>query len=336
MDNTDKDLVVDPDELLDKCSDWSMAVNSTGLSSMNIGSTFSSFISCGVGTSFFSSLNTAIKKVDSIAYNLATSINKALTEQIAAEEKSALEALDSAYGVDSSKNGIDAVNALEGADTGLYDVDNSNNDLDVNAVDNTNDIELDDTDNNEQDVLLKSIAGDDTELITEDSTSVIEKEVLDSLNLTDGVDEEVLSMAEDEIEAILLEAIISSDAISDLSKTIINDFGMEVVKCSDSIHKVYDFLSKSNNYQGELKNIYLDTNNNDDVNEDVVSFTKYFVDTLARNNNINTEDVLNDTKYQSLLKTQIDDIADSFEILAEFNSPSLSEEAELVPNGDEV
>ena len=46
MDSTDseKDLKVNPDELLEKCSDWTMSVNSTGLSSMNVGSTFSSFI----------------------------------------------------------------------------------------------------------------------------------------------------------------------------------------------------------------------------------------------------------------------------------------------------
>ncbi len=313
--NNDNSLNVNTDVLLELCAKWKSTISGTGLSSMNVSSTFSSFIECGIGTNFFSSLDTAIKKVDNIAYNLANSIDVAINDQILADTQNALNASENFYGADFSE-GTFISNDDENSS---YDVDNTNKDLNINSSVSNISFELDET-QKELSVLLKSMDPDTlTEIKNLDDIDEIKNKLLSSPNISADLIEQILLMPEDELKARLASLLSPEGTISDFSLELFSDFDSNL----KDINKGYDFndsINKVSNAYGEIlnkdntveaiKKIYL----SEDTDE-VTIFTKGFVDKMANEQNITPDELFNDSKYESYIDNKLNEVNNSFSLL---------------------
>ena len=339
--DSDTKLKVNSSVLITSCSSWNSTISSVGLSSIDVNSTFSALIDCGVGTSFFSSLQASLKSLDSLTNNISSLISTTVSQQEETDNKSAEQASDNKYGSSSydrtSSGGTTAVESVTKTDTGSYDVDNKENNVEIKEDNKTDSVELDTNDQNELSVALQSIYDEDTptNLENDEDVSVIKEKILESPVISDDVKEKIAEMDQNEVKTALTDILASGDTVSDFSKTIISVFDNDlknnfknatIYDSANSIAKVYSFLSKKKNAQQALKEIYLGISNIEKVDDNVIVFTRSFVDLMATANNVSYEDILNDSKYQEDLLEEMEDISKSFYALSTAKDSGLSSE----------
>ena len=337
--DSDETLKVNSTNLVDTCNEWKNKVSSIDLSSIDVSSTFSALIDLGIGTSYFSSLQTALTRADKLATNISTLIDMSATDQEEVDDNNAQEASDNSYGNakydrdSSSDSGSSAASSVADSSAGTYTADNSSEDTSINSDNETQENSLDTSEEEEVVTALEELNESKTtiELIEEDS--VIKNTLLESQYISDDLKEKIATMDENEIKTELSNILESSDLLSDFSKSIIQIFDNDlknnfeeatVVDSASSISKVYELISKESNFQEQIKEIYLGSTLIEEVDDSVITFTRSYVNLLASTYNVSYEDILNDSKYQEVLLDGIEDIKESFYLISLSNEMSNS------------
>ena len=340
--NSDTTLLLNSTNLTEACSSWKSKVSGVGLSNIDVSSKFSALIDFGIGANYFSSLKTALERADKLATNISKLIDMVATDQEEIDNKSAEEATENTYGNanydrkkssggGSSSSGRAAVAALAATSAGDYTPDNTDKDITIKSENETDKKELDTSEQEEVEVALGSILNENTSTnINVPEESVIKTTILESQYISEDLKEIIAEMDENEIKTELSN-ILKGSLASDFSKTIIKIFDNDlkehfknatVYDSADSISKIYDFISRDNNFQQELKELYLGVSEIEAVDLNSIMLTRSFVDSLAATNNVSYEDILNDSKYQPILLEGIENLKESFYLL------SLSKEME--------
>lgn len=353
---SDTSVKVNTASLIEACNKWSSDVSGVGLSSIDIASTFSAFTDLGIGTNYFASLKIALERADKLATNISKLIDMSATDQEEADDSSSKKASDNKYGssqYDRSSGGSSsdssAASSVADSSAGDYTSDNTDADLGVNPDNDTQESELDTSDENEIVAALESMfSEDEIDIESLDDLTVLKEKLLASPNLSDDLKEKISAMDENELLIELTNILASGELVSDFSKTIITIFDNElkedfenatIYDSAESIAKVYDFLSKDNNFQEKVREIYLGVADYEYVDDNVVELTRSFVDFLAAAKNVSYEDILTDPSYQSDLLEGINELKDSFSIMTVINNLGDDEISLLYSNiivGDEA
>ena len=339
--DSDTKLKLNSSVLTTACSSWNSTISSVGLSSIDVNSTFSALMDCGVGTSFFPSLSASLKSLDTLTTSISSLISTTVSQQEETDNKAAEEASNNTYGNSTydrtSSGGAAAVETVNKTDTGDYDVDNKKNDVSIKEDNKTDSVELDTIEQNELAAALSSIYDEDTPTnwATAEDASVVKEQLLESPNISDDVKEKIAEMDENEVQTTLTNILSSGDTVSDFSKTVISVFDNDlknnfknatIYDSADSIAKVFNYISKEKNAQQALKELYFGTSIIDKVDDNVVTFARSFVDLMATANNVSYEDILNDSKYQEDLIEEMEDISKSFFALSTAKDSGVSSE----------
>lgn len=322
---SDKDLSVDVSSLTEACNSWNSAVMAADLGSIDVSGSFSALTSNGIGAGYIASLQTALQQSDKLAMNISSLISASAQEQEDADESGAEESEDSSYssysvtpGGGSSNNG--------NVNTGSYESNNSNEDLNINEKAETETAQLT---NDDYVSIVKEFQnifnGELYEyLFNTDSASVIKEKLLSSPNISDDLKQKISNMDQNEIQTNLKSIYTSGAMVSDFSKIIVTIFDNDlrnnfknatIFDSSKSIADVYSFLSKQTNFQDQLKEIYFGSSTLQKVDDNVIYFTRNFVDTVATASNATYEEILSDSKYKDTLLSEIKDLSNTFSVI---------------------
>lgn len=354
---SDVELSVNASGLIDACSKWNSDVLNADLGSIDISGSFSSLTQNGVGVGYVESLKNALQKSDKLALNISKLVSTTADDQYSADTKAASYSGSNSYasysggrksGGYSAEDSSSAVVASSGAssgavDTGSYEADNTNSNLEIKQDADTKVAELSNEENVEMVNEFKSIIDGNVfdYLFNTNYSSKIKEQLLSSPKLSDDLKPKIATMDENEIQVLLKDMCISGEAISDFSKIIItiydndlrNNFkGATVFDSAKSISDVYSFLAKQSNYQNLLKELYFGTSLIDNVDDNVIVFTRNFVDTLATASNVSYEDILNDEKYKESLLFEVKDLATSFGVMDAANKAGADIASKLYSN----
>ena len=333
MANSDGKIKINSEAIASACSEFDSKVKSVNLSGFDLGP-FSALSECGIGTGYLSSLKNALERVDKLSSNLAKLIESTAYAQEDRDNAGAKAAGNNSYGNASydrgggggSSSGDDAVGAVSGIDPGSTTIGKPKEKVEINKGKNEKQIELETSEEVELVEALQSIKPETlANWDDRDSISKIKKELLKSPNLSDDLKEKIANMDENELKVALSDVFASGKTISDFSRVIIsifdedlkNDFkNATIYDSADKIKNVLDYVSKQKDFQNEIKEIYLGASENKDVDEHAIILVRSYVDLLATTNNVSYEDILNDSKYQSTLLEDIEDLKDTFYVLS--------------------
>ena len=354
---SEETLMVNSSNLTEECNKWTQNVSSVGLSSIDVSGTFSALTDLGIGTSYFTSLKTALERADKLATNISKLIDMSATDQEEVDDKSASDASSNSYGnatydrsnSNNSSSGGSAVASVSESDTGSYTADNTDSNTSIKSENETLESTLDDIEEAELVAAFQSIVDESSilEITDLEDYTHIKDLLLESPYLTDDLKEKISSMDENEIITTLSNILVSGELLSDFSKSLITTFDTElknnyekatIYDSADSISKVYEYLQKESNFQDQIKEIYFGVSEIEQVDENVITLTRSFVDLLATANNVTYEEILNDPKFQTALLEGMEDINESFHVLSVANEISNDKTSELYSNiivGDE-
>lgn len=333
---SDSDYSINANQLSEDTANWNNVVNSTNIGSNNVTSVFAPLIQNGVGSGYFSSLDSALKKSDRLALNISNLIATTASEQTSADTSAAktssnIRTTASSARSGGSSNGGGSTNYS--TSTASYDVSNTGSDLEVktDAEDSKKEVEL--TDEEEIKMLeeLQSILDNElfAMLFETDDASKLKEKLLNSPNISADLKEKISSMDQNEIQTKIKDMCIKGKTVSNFSKIIITIYDNDLKKnfenatifdSSDSIAEVYKFLAKAENPQESLSALYEGESIIDKVDDNVVNFTRNFVDTLATAANVDYKDILSKEEYKSTLAEEIKDLSNTYSLIDSLKS----------------
>ena len=341
---SDKDISMDTGVLSKISSEWSTAVSSANLGSVDVSGQFSSLTQNGVAVGYLTSLKNALEKIEKTALKIANLVATTASDQEAADESGKNKSNQSTprttsggnrggnYGGsnNSSANNSDKNTDIKSdQNTDIKSEDDpstidkkDDKDLEIKD-DETKKVELDETEVIAMATSLQSIIeGKEYDYLFDTSfASQIKEQLLKSPNLTDDLKAKIAEMDENEVQVFLKEMYLSGEGVSDFSKIIITIFdndlrqsnsGSTVEGSAKSISAVYNYLKGQSNLQEQLKDLYYGTTDIDGADDDVIRFTRSFIDTVATATNTTYEEVLKDSKYQETLSAEVQDISKTF------------------------
>lgn len=338
---SDSDYSINANQLSEDTANWNNAVNSTNIGSINVTSVFAPLIQNGVGSGYFSSLDSALKKSDRLALNISNLIATTASEQTSADTSAAQASsnIRTAASAARSSGGSSGGGSSSGGSTNYststasYDVSNTGSDLEVktDAEDSKKEVQL--TDEEEIKMLeeLQSILDNElfAMLFETDDASKLKEKLLNSPNISADLKEKISSMDQNEIQTKIKDMCIEGKTVSNFSKIIITIYDNDLKKnfenatifdSSDSIAEVYKFLAKAENPQESLSALYSGESIIDKVDDNVVNFTRNFVDTLATAANVDYKDILTNEEYKATLAEEIKDLSNTYSLIDSLKS----------------
>ena len=333
---SDSDYSINANQLSEDTDNWNNAVNSTNIGSINVTSVFAPLIQNGVGSGYFSSLDSALKKSDRLALNISNLIATTASEQTSADTSAAQASSNirtAASAARSSGGSSSGGSTKYSTSTASYDVSNTGSDLEVktDADDAKKEVQL--TDEEEIKMLeeLQSIFDNElfAMLFETDDASKLKEKLLNSPNISADLKEKISSMDQNEIQTKIKDMCIEGKTVSNFSKIIITIYDNDLKKnfenatifdSSDSIAEVYKFLAKAENPQESLSALYEGESIIDKVDDNVVNFTRNFVDTLATAANVDYKDILSKEEYKSTLAEEIKDLSNTYSLIDSLKS----------------
>ena len=324
---SDTELVVDSSGLSDVCSKWNSDILAADLGSLDISGAFSALTQNGIGTNYISSLENALKSSDRLAISITKLISSVAEEQTTAD-KSGTTRSTSAGSVKTtgSGGGYRGSNSGAAVTTSNTEANNSSANTNINTETENKVVKLEQGDQITLVTALQSIIdGSIYEYLFDTNySSKIKEALLSAPNLSDDLKQKISQMDQNELQVELKNIYISGESVSDFSKIIVTIFDNDLknnfknATVSDSaknIADVYDFISKQSNYQEQLKEVYFGSSQIKEVDDNVIIFTRNFVDTLATASNVSYENILNDSKYKDSLLIEIKDLANTFSVI---------------------
>ena len=349
---SDQNLIVGTSELSDLSTKWNTDIVSAGLSSLNIKGAFSALTGQGVGVSYIESLMNAIEKAEQNALNISKMIGTTASEQAAADDKGANESSQNPY--DSYKPGTNNRRPSGGGGGGSNNSNNNNDSNDDNNDKEKPEVDIDPgNDTEEQKLSDEEIINVVEEFISlfngnlgavlfdETFASKVKEQLLASPNISKET-KEVLSKIDPKIlQTYLQDIMLTGAGITGFSKLVVTIFEQDLknknIKASiydaaENISEVYTDLADSNNLQGELKELYNGSAPLSEVDDNTIYFTRDFVDTVATANNVTSEEILTETKYNESLSLEVKDIANTFSVITEANNRDSKTKSTLYTN----
>lgn len=328
---SDTELVVDSSGLSDVCSKWSSDIASADLGSIDVSGSFSALTQNGIGVGYIESLQNALKSSDRLALSISKLISSAAEDQTNAD-KSGTNKSNTSGSVRTTGGGTSGSRGTRGSNSGTTvttastQANNSTADTNINTGADNKKVELEQKDQITLVTNLQSIIDGSIYdyLFDTNYASKIKETLLSSPKLSDDLKQKISQMDQNELQVQLKNIYVSGESVSDFSKIIVTIFDSDLKnssynsKISDSaknIADVYTFIAKQSNYQEQLKEVYFGTSQISKVDDNVVLFTRSFVDTLATASNVSYENILNDSKYQESLLIEIEDLSNTFAVI---------------------
>ncbi len=357
MDNDDnieelseETLVVKSDGINDVCSSWSSSISSLNLGSINVAGTFAPLTENGIATGLIPSLAEAIKKLESSSQEISGTITSLVEEQQDIDTRGESDASNRTTFNTTGGGGTRGSNST--VETS-YD-ETENNELVEDFKNENENVEMDDEEaigaaasleklrtefDNEITKLdddsqigfindLINISGRSlSELLYDEKYSQYLKEkVLNSVYLTDDLKNIISQMDENEVQVCIKNMLTNGDAITDFSKIVLTVFESSLnSNTSDylSSQKADELFSSLSNIsedkvQEGLSNLYMG-NVDDSVSNEVIYFTRNYIDVLATAENTTSEDILSNSKYKEILDVCTKDLKKTFSYLKASN-----------------
>ena len=293
--NTNTTLMVNVDAIKQASTEWESAFKGSGLSDIDVESTYASLVGEGVGTSYIPSLKKALAKVESSVLATIKTLSTLATTQESTDNRwknnngsgagsysntgsgsSSGSSSGASSGAGSSSGesgsfGSSDTDATAAADS-LTDI-FSNDDLKVNQelVDKFNELDTDTF----GDIMtsLGSIADEQllSYLVDPNEATKLKKYLLEEVNLPDDLKKIVSEMDENELQLTLVSILTDESNISDTTKNIIYNYTEELSKKTnldinelskfffysvDDFSKIVDSAMKSDSMQEILLKMY--------------------------------------------------------------------------------
>lgn len=347
---SEETLVVKSDGINDVCSNWSSSISSLNLGSINVAGTFAPLTENGIATGLIPSLAEAIKKLESSSQEISGTITSLVEEQQDIDTRGESDASNRTAFNTTGGGGTRGSNST--VETS-YD-ETENNELVEDFKNENENVEMDDEEaisaaasleklrtefDNEITKLdddsqigfindLINISGHSlSELLYDEKYSQYLKEkVLNSVYLTDDLKSIIAQMDENEVQVCIKNMLTNGDAITDFSKIVLTVFESSLnSNTSDylSSQKADELFSSLSNIsedkvQEGLSNLYMG-NVDDSVSNEVIYFTRNYIDVLATAENTTSEDILSNSKYKEILDVCTKDLKKTFSYLKASN-----------------
>ena len=321
---SDKDLVIGTSQLSELSSKWSSGILNTGLSSLNIKGAFSALTGQGIGTSYITSLENAIKQAEEKTLNISKLIGSTAMEQVETDEKNAASSDDNGYGTNNNNNNYSG-NTSFSNNTGSYSG-NSNPQANIDPGQETQKKELSEEEQikvvSEFVSIFNGILADN--LFDDNAASKIKEQLLASPNISKETKEIITAMEPKTIQVNLQNILLSGETTSGFSKLVITIFDQRlkhnnekatIFDVSDNISKTYSKLASKEDVQEDLHNIYNGIMADNEADENVVNITRDFIDTLSVAHDVSYEDILSNAKYKEELSAGVKDLANTMAII---------------------
>lgn len=325
---SDKTIFQNSDGIRGVCSTWNGAVTSADLGSIDVTSVFAPLVENGIAVNYVSSLKTALTTVETMATNLISVIGANVDDQEEIDTKTKNKASGGSggkyknYGSSGGSGGSGGSSSITPTDSTVKDVDS---DLEVKKEFEDYISKLDQYKELSLISGLYSILGKDAyKLLYEEKYGLYLKEkILSSPNVDADLKKIITQMDSNEVQSILRDLLVKNADVSDFSQMVISKFDSEfkeefksatTADSFESVAKVYTSLSSKSNVQDTLTKLYLgDVEDADDYS---IAFTRTLVDTLSEQSGISYEELLSDSRYNSVLKDAVVDLAKSFTTLS--------------------
>lgn len=347
---SEETLVVKSDGINDVCSNWSSSISSLNLGSINVAGTFAPLTENGIATGLIPSLAEAIKKLESSSQEISGTITSLVEEQQDIDTRGESDASNRTAFNTTGGGGTRGSNST--VETS-YD-ETENNELVEDFKNENENVEMDDEEaigaaasleklrTEFDDEIMKldddsqigfindliNISGRSlSELLYDEKYSQYLKEkVLNSVYLTDDLKNIIAQMDENEVQVCIKNMLTNGDAITDFSKIVLTVFESSLnSNTSDylSSQKADELFSSLSNIsedrvQEGLSNLYMG-NVDDSVSNEVIYFTRNYIDVLATAENTTSEDILSNSKYKETLDVCTKDLKKTFSYLKASN-----------------
>lgn len=354
---SDKNLVLETTDLARISNEWKSTVLSANLGSIDITGKFSPLMK--IIPSFLNDLKKALVDSEQNALNIASLISSTAVEQEETDNAMAKESESNDYSYFAKTSTTGGSNYSGNNTSGVVSATPSytkpeintsfeanNNNLDVEI--NTN-IDIDKIEFKEED-LLEIVAifealykGDISALFDTNIKELtgLKEQLLASPNISDAAKTEITKLDNTILKTYLQKVYLSGKTVSNFSKLIVTVFDSQIKKdnkdlsvydSSKKISTVYSKLAKSEDYQKELQDLYFGSSTIEDADDNVIYFTRTFVDTLATASNVTYEDVLTSPKFKDTLYLGIHDLANTFTVVSNANDVDTKVKSALYSN----
>ncbi len=329
-DLSDVTLELKPDNINDICNTWEISVKEAGLESIDVRSIYKPLVDNGVGISYFECLHNSFEAVNNLMLSTINTIKQTSEEQVDISNQ-----FTDNY--DNQKN-YGNYGGYGGSSYGSEDSGSNNTNIEVpvnnvpqdkvtinkDFVDKIN--KLDNNSYISFMTALSSISKDKLLdlIVDKSSASILKKSLLESPNLSDDLKEIISKLDENELQVTLQSILTDNVNLTDLSKEIIYNYteslaqstNLDILKVTketqffknvDELFNKMNELSNKSNANEELLNIYDGSSDN----ENITDFVRVAIDTLAKKNNIDYENLLTNETYNTKIKDELRNLSKS-------------------------
>lgn len=319
---SDKTVVIDFSELLNSCETLKSRVLSSDMNSFDATKSFKSFIDNGIGTSYFSSLNKALKDLEETTLSVNNIIATAIKEQSSLDEAGTKKSKEDKYTPPGSTSGSQNNNKTTTNHTkikGKVNIvkDNKNEELDKNSLPESEVVKV-------LSEFHNIYNGDIYDALYNDkSAENVKKVLLKSPNLSDDLKDKISKLDDSKLQEMIKKPYLSAQMMSNFSKAVITSFDNDLKSngkenlfdISKNASKVYTNVAKSKDPQKELYKLYCGDSSLKDVDDSTIEFTRKVVDIIATAANVSYEDVLTSSDYKETISIEMKNIADAFAVI---------------------
>ncbi len=362
---SDVTLEINSDSISELCTKWESKFLSIDLSSIDIASIFSPLTSIGIGTSYISSLKTAFEKADSLALSTNKTIKETVETQTGVDDKYYNKQISNTSSGGSNNNGYsnnfsNGNNENRVIATGTL-IDEKNNGYEKTKDNKQKKIEINkkfiDKINNLDDekyikfmtLLENATKGNLLQYIADgESASKLKKVLLKTQDIDPKLWKMVVEMDENELQVSLQNIFTNDAAVTDLSRNIIyhyteslaNNTNLDMIKATkiaqfynniDNFFNVINSIKENENLQIMASSIY-DGDVNEKISSETVDFFRNAIDKIAENNNLTSNELLNNSVNNEKLKKDLSSLAKDLSFFKTVNTMG-DKASELLYNG---